>query len=352
MNTTSDHSTSSLDLSFNKPELPDWLLNQSINKAINLNEQLSNAKNSNEIQDELFKTKEQLLDQQTSYIQMQTQHRQELEERNKQFNQSLSLVYREFQSALKNALNEQRNEFKQLLELQLNEQETRMKLRLKELTLKIQNDMNEKFEQKLVEFQENLIKQNESEFEDLEFKLKRLIDTSLKEERQKLKQQIEKLEKDLKLETEKNVQSFYLGQSESLKEQIKAGVMQEHLIHRDLINNKLEKLFRSSEEKRRKTNQLLARHMSGFNFFIDNAHKQLSILRDAHSDLLKNKDIIDYYGDEASKSIGELSMSTPSSASSANGPILSRKELDLSYVEFEKEHYFADENLLQDLSLT
>ncbi len=324
--------------------MPDWLLNQSASKSINSNEQFSNAKSSNEIQEELFKTKEQLLDQQTSYIQMQTQHRQDLEEKNKLLNQSLSLVYREFQGTLKNALNEQRNEFKQLLETQLNEQENRIRIRLKEVTLKIQSEINEKFEQKLVEFQENLIKQNESEFQDLEFKLKRLIDTSLKDERQKLKQQIDKLEKDLKSETEKNVQSFYLSQSENLKEQIKSGVMQEHLIHRDLINNKLEKLFRSSEEKRRKTNQLLARHMSGFNFFIDNAHKQLSILRDAHSDLLKNKDIIDYYGDEASKPMSDLSIS------SANTSVLTRKDLDQSYAEFQKEQYFADENLLEDLS--
>jgi Na+/phosphate symporter len=77
--------------------------------------------------------------------------------------------------------------------------------------------------------------------------------------------------------------------------------MQEHLIHKDLINNKLEKLFKSSEEKRRMTNILFARHMSGLNFFVDNAHKQLTILKDAQKDMLKNKEIIDYFGDTAEK---------------------------------------------------
>ena len=77
--------------------------------------------------------------------------------------------------------------------------------------------------------------------------------------------------------------------------------MQEHLIHKDLINSKLEKLFKSSEEKRRITNMLFARHMSGLNFFVDNAHKQLTILKEAQKDMLKNKDVIDYYGDNGEK---------------------------------------------------
>jgi len=74
-------------------------------------------------------------------------------------------------------------------------------------------------------------------------------------------------------------------------------VQQEHLIHKDLINTKLEKLFKSSEEKRRATNLLLSRHMSGLNFFIDSAHKQMGILNQAQADLLKNRETIDYYGD-------------------------------------------------------
>ncbi len=74
-------------------------------------------------------------------------------------------------------------------------------------------------------------------------------------------------------------------------------MQQEHLIHKDLINTRLEKLFKSSEEKRRATNLLLSRHMSGLNFFIDSAHKQMGILNQAQADLLKNRETIDYYGD-------------------------------------------------------
>ena len=88
----------------------------------------------------------------------------------------------------------------------------------------------------------------------------------------------------------------------NFKEQIKSGVMQEHLIHKDLINSKLEKLFKSSEEKRRMTNVLFSRHLGGLNFFVDNAHKQLTILKEAQKDLLKNKEIIDYFGDIGEKS--------------------------------------------------
>ena len=84
--------------------------------------------------------------------------------------------------------------------------------------------------------------------------------------------------------------------------------MQEHLIHKGLINSKLEKLYKSSEEKRRITNTLFARHMSGLNFFVDNAHKQLTILKEAHKDMLKNKDIIDFYGENGEKA-GDYSTS-------------------------------------------
>ena len=77
--------------------------------------------------------------------------------------------------------------------------------------------------------------------------------------------------------------------------------MQEHLIHKDLINSKLEKLFKSSEEKRRMTNILFSRHLGGLNFFVENAHKQLGLLKEAHKEMLKNKEIIDYFGDAGDK---------------------------------------------------
>lgn len=159
----------------------------------------------------------------------------------------------------------------------------------------------------------------------MEIKMKHAIDGSLQEEflgdKLKLKQGFERLERDLKQEMEKHIQAYFRTQSETYKEQIKSGVMQEHLIHKDMINNKLEKLFKASEEKRRRTQVLFARHLSGLNFFVDNAQKQLGILREvinnifkdynfdfcfyylllilkAYKDMLKNKDLIDYYGDE------------------------------------------------------
>lgn len=118
----------------------------------------------------------------------------------------------------------------------------------------------------------------------MEIKMKHAIDASLKEEflgdKLMLKQSFERLEKDLKTDMEKFIQNYFRTQSEIYKEQIKSGVMQEHLIHKDMINSKLEKLFKASEDKRRRTQILFARHLSGLNFFVDNAHKQLGILKD------------------------------------------------------------------------
>ena len=111
---------------------------------------------------------------------------------------------------------------------------------------------------------------------------------------------MEHIEKNFKQETEKYVQSYFGRQSELFKEQIKSGMQQEHLIHKDLINTKLEKLFKASEEKRRMTNVLFTRHLSGLNFFVENAQKQLTILNQAHLDLIKNKEIVDYYGNSSS----------------------------------------------------
>ena len=49
----------------------------------------------------------------------------------------------------------------------------------------------------------------------------------------------------------------------------------------------------------RNANLLFTRHLSGLNFFIENAHKQLSVLNEAHLDMLKNRDTVDYYGASA-----------------------------------------------------
>lgn len=183
-----------------------------------------------------------------------------------------------------------------------------------------EHQLNEKFETKLAEFQGSLIKHCESGLEDMEFKIKQTIDASLKDEflgdKLKLKQSFANLEKDLKSDMEKHIQTYFRNQSETYKEQIKSGVMQEHLIHKDLINAKLDKLYKASEEKRRRTQVLFARHLSGLNFFVDNAQKQLGILKEAHKDMLKNKDIIDFYGDDGAPGFlgdekgGETAMST------------------------------------------
>ena len=139
--------------------------------------------------------------------------------------------------------------------------------------------------------------------------------------------------------------------------------MQENLIHKDLINSKLERLFKASEEKRKKTNILFARHMSSLNFFIDNAHKQFSILREAQKDLLKNKDIVDYYGDvdksfSDSKGMGdkdEQHRSSLLSLTSLSGigikPNLNKNNSKDNLFSYEAEDdQLIDENLLQDLS--
>lgn len=121
----------------------------------------------------------------------------------------------------------------------------------------------------------------------MEIKMKHAIDASLKDEflgdKLKLKQRFEQLEKELKTDIDKHIQTYFRNQSETYKEQIKSGVMQEHLIHKDLINSKLEKLFKASEDKRRMNQLLFTRHLSGLNFFVDNAHKQLGILREVNN---------------------------------------------------------------------
>ena len=142
---------------------------------------------------------------------------------------------------------------------------------MKNCSKRYENQLNERFETKLAEFQGSLIKHCESGFEDMEIKMKHAIDASLKDEflgdKLKLKQKFEQLEKDLKVDME----------------QIKSGVMQEHLIHKDLINSKLEKIYKASEDKRRMNQLLFTRHLSGLNFFVDNAQKQLSILREVYN---------------------------------------------------------------------
>lgn len=85
------------------------------------------------LQDELSRTKELLLDQQTNFLQLQTQHRQELEESGS----SAAKALREFQNILERSLKQQReimlNEFKTYQ----TEQENRIMRQLKEMNQRL-----------------------------------------------------------------------------------------------------------------------------------------------------------------------------------------------------------------------
>jgi hypothetical protein len=231
------------------------------------------------------------------------QHKLELDEKSTSFQKSINLIIKEFQNMNNDLKESLKSEFRVQHDQIKAEQERKLNERLTEMRSKIQQDLNEKFELRLADFQENLIRSYESEFEDMQLKVRQIISQSIRDEQTKetaqQKQVFDRIERDLKSETEKYAKNYFLSHGELLKEQIKSGLMQEHLI----LNSKLEKLFKASEEKRRKTNMLFARHMSGLNFFVDNAHKQLSILKECQKDLFKNRDLVEYYGDlEASGS--------------------------------------------------
>ena len=171
----------------------------------------------------------------------------------------------------------------------------------------MQKILSEKMEDKLVELQEKLLTHFQSDSDDLELKIRRIIENLRVEEQLKTKQTLDQIEKDLKIESEKIVQQQFKNQIELFKDQIKCTMQQEHLIHKDLINSKLEKLYKSSEEKRRNASLLFSSHLGGLNFFIENAHKQIQILNQAHNDLLKNKEIVDYYGKKSEASTSNKS---------------------------------------------
>jgi hypothetical protein len=200
----------------------------------------------------------------------------------------------ELEEKLAVAIKDMNENFEKKLAKIAQEQEQKI---IAQLGLKYQKELNEHLEAKLVEYQEKLIKYTESKYEDTEIKIKNMVVNAVKEEnameKLKLKQHFESLERNLKSDIEKQAINHFVSQSELFKEQIKSAVMQEHLIHKDLISNKLDRIQKNSEEKRKKTNQLYSRHLSGLNFFIDNAHKQLSILKEAHQEMYKNKELLD-----------------------------------------------------------
>ena len=272
----------------------------------------------------------QLLEQQAANLELQTKHRQEL-----------AFIQNEFQSLLQKSLAQQKEnilkEFKHLMEQYTMEQDLRLKQKLRELQAKQEKEFGDKMDDKVVALQEKLLSHFESDSEDLEVKIRKACVNCFKEEQ---------IDKEFKHETEKYVQNCFSRQSELFKGQIKSGIQQEHLIHKDLINNKLEKLFKASEEKRRMANMLFTRHLSGLTFFVENAQKQLTILNQAHLDLLKNKDVADYYGNmSGSTQFNSDFLSAPllsptqssanaSSNSSNNNSVLinSNGNLDLMYL--------------------
>lgn len=283
-------------------QIPDWLLTSQQqhhhNPAAAAQQHHSSSPNIiKQLQEELNQTKMQLLEQQAANIEIQSKHRQELHQ-----------LQTEFQHLLKQALAIQKEnilkDFKHLMDQYTAEQDLRLKQKLRELNTKQEKEFGDKMDDKLVELQEKLLSHFQSDSEDLDVKIRKAVVACFRDEqlseRDRLKANMEHIEKNFKQETEKYVQSYFGRQSELFKEQIKSGMQQEHLIHKDLINNKLEKLFKASEEKRRMTNVLFTRHLSGLNFFVENAQKQLTILNQAHLDLIKNKEIVDYYGNSSS----------------------------------------------------
>lgn len=105
------------------------------NNAANNN--ISRLNNSNEssiklLQEELSRTKELLVDQQTNYLQLQIQHRQELEESGIAANKSL----KDFQAILDKALSKQREMMMIEFRNYQIDQETRILRILKEINQK------------------------------------------------------------------------------------------------------------------------------------------------------------------------------------------------------------------------
>lgn len=342
-----------------KTELPSWLLEQSgkttLPKSESVLEDISspsiNSKSSldpviyKQLQDELSITKEQLLDQQTRYLQTQTRHRQEIDDTTNNFNNAV----REFQSLMKQSLAQQRElltrEFNIQLEKQGRDYDLKLKQVVKELEARYDSVLDTRLENKFTEFQERMILNYESDLQDLDIKVRKIASQAVKEEnlveKARLKQNFEHIERGLKADTEKYVQVCFKNQNESFKEQIKSGIQQEHFIHKDLINNKLEKLYKASEEKRRASNILFHRHMNGLSFFMDNAHKQLGIINQAQQDLLKNKDTVDYYGDINNNNFSSESYKEPGSLFGA----MKQKGLDTK-----SDTELPDECLIDDLT--
>lgn len=173
------------------------------------------------LQNELSETKEHLIDQQTRYLQAQTKHRQEIDDTTTAFNNST----KEFQVILKESLAQQREimskEFKVLLQQQANEYDLKLKQKTREIQLKQESELNAKMENVFTAFQERMIFNYESDLQDMDVKIKKIVSQTIKEEnlveKSKLKQNFDHIEKELKVDMEKYVQNYFKTQSETFK---------------------------------------------------------------------------------------------------------------------------------------
>lgn len=174
-----------------------------------------------ELQEELNMTKLELVDQQTKYLQMQTKHRQEIDDTTNNFNNTV----KEFQTLMRQSLAQQRElmnkEFKVMLEQQANEYDAKLKQKVTELQTRHSAELNIHLENKFAEFQERMIVSYESDLQDLDVKVRRIVGQSVREEsvveKARLNQSIEGIERNLKAEVEKSVQASFKNQSEIFK---------------------------------------------------------------------------------------------------------------------------------------
>jgi hypothetical protein len=155
-----------------------------------------------QLQEELHTTKMDLLDQQTKYLQIQTKHRQEIDDTTNNFNNTV----KEFQSLVRQSLAQQRElmsgEFKVLLERQASEYDARLGQKVQELQTKHNLEMNIHLENKFAEFQQRMIVSYESDLQDLDVKVRQTVAQSIKEEglqeKSRVNQSIEGIEKNLR----------------------------------------------------------------------------------------------------------------------------------------------------------
>jgi hypothetical protein len=249
------------------------------------------------LQNELKQTRHQL-------TLVQAKHQSELTQKMKEITSAFANTIKSMEAKFESRLSQQRieleKEMTERLKKQSEEQEKNVLRMVNSQSVFDQStceaNMSNKLESQLVQHQEKLIKYTDSQLEDTEMKIKNVIGQMIQadyaKEKLNFKMNFEQLERKFKADLEKSNETIVLNQSEILAERLKSSVMQEHLILTDLIKKKLDQIQKNSDEKRKKSSRLYSQHLSGLQFFVDNAHKELSILKEAHIDL-KDKDLID-----------------------------------------------------------